>query len=92
MLARLLIVKETAKSSTHIAPKTKSQFFEFHLIRLSRSLPYDKTPTTLCETHQRTIFNRASLLMEALKSLVAPLVGGVAGNSVVDGMKLVRRM
>ncbi|KAI5123305.1 hypothetical protein M0805_009326 [Coniferiporia weirii] len=27
--------------------------------------------------------------MDALKSLVAPLVGGVAGNSVVDGMKLV---
>ena len=27
--------------------------------------------------------------MYALKSLVAPLVGGVAGNSVVDGAKLV---
>lgn len=27
--------------------------------------------------------------MEALKSLVQPLVGNVAGNSVVDGMKLV---
>ena len=27
--------------------------------------------------------------MEALKSLVQPLVGNVASNSVVDGMKLV---
>ena len=27
--------------------------------------------------------------MDALKSLVSPLVGSVAGNSVVDGMKLV---
>ena len=27
--------------------------------------------------------------MDALKSLVQPLVGGVGGSSVVDGMKLV---
>lgn len=27
--------------------------------------------------------------MDVFKSLVAPLVGGVAGNGVVDGMKLV---
>ena len=27
--------------------------------------------------------------MDALKSLVSPLVGGVAGSGMVDGMKLV---